>query len=186
MQWGAVYWGGAMSETVKTFLGIATVFVALPLLVLLLRNWTVRAMKKDIAEASRKFNERLFHPDFAALEAHFKHSIPAGLRALYYNRQELERGDFLVAPSPDAPEDQRWFVAFYEPADEESLRDAWPGIGELFAFANDGCGNEYVVDPRLEDPPVRFYDHETGEFLPVCERVSEFMNWLRLEAKLQG
>jgi hypothetical protein len=172
-----------MSETAKLILCAVSLFVLLPVGILLFRNWATRMTRCELDKAAKQFTERLLHPNLAVLEAHFKHPMPAGIRALYANRQELERGDFIVARGPDAPEDARWYVAYYQPADEQGLQDAWPEVKELFAFADDGCGNEYVIDPKLEDPPVQFYDHETGEFSPVCDTLSDFMRWPRFDAE---
>jgi hypothetical protein len=47
---------------------------------------------------------------------------------------------------------------------------------------NEGCGNEYLIDPREDNPPVLFHDHETGELSRLCDRFSEFKDWPRLRA----
>jgi hypothetical protein len=74
-------------------------------------------------------------------------------------------------------------VAYYQPADAETVRESWPGLEKYFAFANDGCGNEYLIKPGDDDPPVLFHDHETGELTRVSDHFSEFMQWPRLEAE---
>jgi hypothetical protein len=172
-----------MSDILKTILGIGAIFVALPLAILFLRDRLSRPSRKKLDEYARRFNQRLANPDFAALEQHFGRPLPAALRTLYLDPQERMRDNFEVAPSVDAPRAIRWQVAYCQPADAESLRDMWPGTEELFAFADDGCGNAYLVDPRLPDPPVLFHDHESGEMEPVCDRLSEFMHWPRIEGK---
>jgi hypothetical protein len=166
--------------TVAVIIGI---FVALPVALLLARDWFTRPSKKKMEEYSRQFLERLHHPDFAAVEKYFGRPLPACLQALYADRQEVLRGDFEVAAAPDAPPEDPWHVAFYQPADEQSARDAWPGLEKYFAFADDGCGNGYLIDPTDDDPPVLFHDHETGELSRVCERFTEFMRWPRLAMK---
>ena len=169
-----------MNDTLKTIFGLAAVFIGLPLAILFLRDRLSRPSRKAIQDYSRKFEERLANPDFPSLERHFGHPLPAALRALYLDPVERMRDQFEVAPSANAPRGERWPIAFYQPADAESLRDMWPGTEERFAFADDGCGNGYLVDPRQGDPPVFFHDHETGELEPVCDRLSEFMKWPRL------
>jgi hypothetical protein len=167
-----------MSDTFKTILGVSATFIALPLAILFLRNRLARPSRKELDDYSRRFEERLANPDFAALEKQFGHPLPAALRALYLDPQERIRDNFEIAPT-GAPCSKRWPIAYYQPADAESLRNMWPGTEEMFAFADDGCGNGYLVDPRLSDPPVFFHDHETGELEPVCDRLSEFMRWPR-------
>ena len=169
-----------MSDTFKAILGIGATFIALPLAILFLRDRLSRPSRNKLNEYARRFEERLANPDLAALEQHFGHPLPAALRALYLDPQERMRGNFEVAPSTSAPRSQRWPIAFYQPADAETLRDGWAGTEQHFAFADDGCGDGYLVDPRLDDPPVLFHDHETGELEPVCDHLSEFMKWPRL------
>jgi hypothetical protein len=132
-------------------------------------------------EYSRRFKERLRQPNLDAVAKHFGCQLPRALVGLYQNQTELVRGDFQVAPSVDASKDERWYIGFYEPADAESLEDSWPGSEKYFLFANDGCGNDYLIDPALEDPPVKFHDHETGEISHVCDTLSQFMTWPRIE-----
>ncbi len=140
------------------------------------------ALKEEASRYSRRCKERLQHPDFAAVERHFGHPLPACVQTLYANQQELMRGDFLVAASIDAAPETRWYIGFYMPADEESLRDAWPGLEKYFAFADDGSGDRYLIDPKEEDPPVLFHDHETGEISHVCDQFTEFMKWPRFKS----
>ena len=108
--------------------------------------------------------------------------MPASLVSLYRDEREILRGDFSVAASPDAAEENRWDIAFYMPADLRSVKEAWPGTEKYFAFADDGCGNGYLVNPRLSDPPVLFNDHDTGELSQVADRLSDFMRWPRIES----
>ncbi len=138
---------------------------------------------KKMEAYSRQFTERLRHPDFLAVEEHFGHPLPPCVQALYANDQELLRVDFDVAAESDAASENRWYVAFYQPADGKSARESWPDLEKYFAFANDGCGNEYLIEPQDDDPPVMFHDHETGELSRVSNHFSEFMRWPRLEVE---
>ncbi len=103
---------------------------------------------------SRQFTERLQNPDLSAVKEHFGHPLPPSVQLLYANREELLRQDFEVAAVPDAGSERRWYVAFYQPADQQSAQDTWPGLEKYFAFADDGCGNGYLIDPQENDPPV--------------------------------
>ena len=168
-----------MNDILITVAVLVGIFVLLPIGVLHLKERLQGQSPAEMAEYSQRFTERLHQPDFGALESHYGASVPAALRALYSNSEELGRGDFEVAPRIDADEEDRWFMEFYQPADSEALKVFWPGTERYFAFADDGAGNEYLIDPRLPDPPVQFHDHETGEFSPVCDSFVEFMTWPR-------
>ncbi len=172
-----------MSDKVITVVVIVGIFIGMPVALLLARDWFTRPSKKKIEEYSRQFTERLQHPDFPAVEKHFGRPLPTCVQALYADRQELLRGDFEVAAVRDAAPEHRWYVAFYQPADGQSAKDTWPGLEKYFAFADDGCGNGYLVDPKEEDPAVLFHDHETGELSGVCDRFTEFMRWPRMEVR---
>jgi hypothetical protein len=172
-----------MSENVVTVIVMGGLFVGLPVALLFARDWLARPSRKKLEEYSRQFTQRLQAPDFPALEKHFGCALPQAVRALYADKQEVMRQDFMVAATAVAPEDGRWYVAFYQPADEQNVQDAWPGLEKYFAFADDGSGNGYLIDPKEADPPVLFHDHETGEMSPVSRHFTEFMRWPRLEVK---
>ena len=137
--------------------------------------------KEEAERRIQRTRHRLHHPDFSALEHHFGHAFPASIKALYANKDELDRTEFEIAPRTDSDEDERKYVAEYEPADMETYNGQWPGNEQYFRFADDGCGNMYMVDPRLDDPPVLFFDHETGDTSQVCASFTEFMKWPRLK-----
>jgi hypothetical protein len=139
--------------------------------------------KEKMDEDSRRFLARLANPDLALLERHFSHALPETLTRLYGNKEELANCEFEVVPPDGGTQAEPWHVAFYEPADAESLRHTFHDPGKYFAFANDGFGNVYMVDPREADPPVLFHDHEAGTTEPVAPSISEFMNWPRRKPK---
>jgi hypothetical protein len=172
------------AKAMEGYVAIGSIVISLPLSVWL--SWRLligseRMSKAQVEEESRKFIHRLLHPDLAAVESHFGFPLPEALRKLYSDQTELMRGNFNVAQNPEADEGGRWAIAFYQPADEEAISTTWPGLEAYFAFADDGCGNGYVIDPKEKDPPVLFHDHETGELTLVCPSVSEFMLWPRME-----
>ena len=131
--------------------------------------------KAEMDEYSRHFQERLLKPDFAAVEAHFGAALPDSLKKLYADKNEILRGDFEVVTKVEGAKSDPWFIAFYEPADAESLRESWPGCEPYFAFANDGCGNEYLIKPGVPDPEVLFHDHETSEMTKVAGALTAFL-----------
>ena len=156
-----------------------TVYLALPIAILSVRDWFESPSKQELEDASRQFIERLENPDFAAVEKYFGCPLPDCVRALYADRKELLRSDFEVAAGNDADPDDRWYIAFYCPADAQTMRDCWPGIEHLFAFADDGGGDGYLIDPTQDDPAVLHHCHETGDVEVVCDRFTEFMKWPR-------
>lgn len=168
-----------MSDAVLSMLFLLAILIGLPAGLLLLRDRWFGRSRSAVDEASQEFLRRLKSPDLEAVETHFGSPLPACVRELYSNQDELLRADFVVSPKPGAPRNQRWYIAYYNPADAESVRDGGKTDERLFAFANDGSGNEYLIDPTQADPEVRFLDHETGELAPVCERFTEFMRWPR-------
>jgi hypothetical protein len=138
-----------------------------------------RSGKKKVSAATKLFEERLKKPDFESLEKHFSHSFPQGVKGLYGNQQEILQENFKVVASQNDRREKAWSIAFYQPADLKHIGEAWPDTKEVFEFANDGCGNGYTIDPRLDDPPVMFFDHETGEWETVADSFSEFMAMTR-------
>ena len=172
-----------MSTNIIVVVVLLGVYIVLPVALLLARDWLTRPSKKKIEAYSQQFIRRLQHPDFTTVANHFGGPLPACVRALYANREELMRNNFVVVAWAVVPEEERWFVSDYQPADGPSVQDAWPGLEKYFAFADDGTGNGYLIDPKEEDPAVLFHDHETGELLRVCDHFTEFMKWPRLEVE---
>ena len=171
--------------TILTILGCALILVSMVVLgifvLFILDRFRYRKQSpEEIEVANRLFREKLKNPDLKVFEEHFGHSLPVLIKQLYENKDEIVRHDFEVAPRDDSTEDDRWYIAFYEPAVAESLKYIWSGCEKYFAFANDGFGNQYMIDPVFEDPPVMFHDHESGEFVPVCDKLSQFLAWPKL------
>jgi hypothetical protein len=169
-----------MNDAITTVVAIVAIFLGLPLALLLARDWFSRPSKKKIEAYAQEFTHRLQNPDFAAVEKHFGRPLPDCVQALYADTAELMRKDFEVSASADVSQEERWHVAFYQPADGQSARDTWPGLEKYFMFADDGCGNGYLIDPKENDPPVLFHDHEGGGISFVCDRFTKFMRWPRL------
>jgi len=142
---------------------------------LFLNDRLFRRSKPKKEAAARVYENRLLNPDIAGLEKHFGHALPAGLKDLFKNQAEVLRENFTVSRIGMDGKGQSWDIAFYEPLDLEHVNEAWPDMKEVIEFANDGCGNGFTVDPRLDDPPVMFYDHETAEWEQVAKNLAEFL-----------
>ena len=150
----------------------------------LVDRWTCPRLTPEQAEEwNRQFNERLRNPNFAVVEEHFDHALPRAVKSLYQDRDEITRCDIDVAPAADADVDDRWYIAYYEPLDEQSWQHTFFDSRKYLAIANDGCGNTYIVDPRQADPEVLFHDHDDGEVSHICERLSEFLAWPRMKTE---
>jgi hypothetical protein len=163
---------------------LATVVLAFAFLLLRDLIFNRPPSKEKIAAFARRFEERLLKPDFDGLENYFGHALPKYLRTLYQNRDEILKRDFEVLGNDTGEEKNVWFISYYQPADLENVRDAWPNAKEVFEFANDGSGNGYTVDPRLDDPPVMFFDNESGgRERRVANSFSEFMAMMRRQPK---
>ena len=167
------------------FMGcVLTVMLLVGLAVLILKIVERLALGRkqspeEQAESIRIFNERLLNPDFESLRQHFDHQLPQSLISLYENHDLIVQGEFCFAQISDVDEDEMWYVASFEPMDAKSLEHTFFDSRKYLAFAGDGCGNAYVVDPRDDDPAVLFHDHEDGDFSEVCNRLSLFLTWPR-------
>ena len=146
-------------------LGIVVFVIVLPLL-LLARLRRARQLREE--EQKAQFEQRQLHPDYAAFTSHYGCAPPPPLRRLYEDRENVLDGDFDVhlPLSRDT-----WSVAWFEPMEDGE----WAGIEGFYSFANDGCGNLYLVSPRDADPEVFFVDHETGKREALGTRLSEFL-----------
>jgi hypothetical protein len=77
-----------MSDTVKTIAAIALIFVALPLLILWLRDRRVAGRRRhenspELLQAKRAaYEERILRPDWMSVERHLQRSTPSTLREL--------------------------------------------------------------------------------------------------------
>jgi hypothetical protein len=154
----------------------------LAIIALRIKDWWFEPSPELVTLALQKSLHRLQTPDFAAVERHFGHPLPECLLALHADKQELMRSDFFVARTEDDADNECWEIAYYQPVDERSVRNPSPGREGYFAFAIDGIGNDYLIDPKEDDPAVLFRDDVTGEVTGVCDRFTEFMKWPRFRS----
>lgn len=171
-------------ETLKTVITILVLGLGYPIFILWLigRHLHPKLSEEELKENARKFEQRLLNPNIELVESHFGKALPAAIVELYANRDEILRDNFVVLSSEEAGEELACFIGFYEPCDAGSVGLSRPGCEGYFSFADDGCGNQYMVIPGDEDSPVLFFDHEGGEITEVCKSISEFMAWPRRES----
>jgi hypothetical protein len=141
-------------------------------------NWI---WEKEDKRLKRAFDKRLLDPNFAALEEHFHHPMPQAIRLLHKDREKLTSTPFYVAASVDAPEENRWGIEHFLPADLLTVSDVPGGCkGYLpFAIETDGC--IYLIDPTQDDPSVLLFDCWTEDITTVADHLSNFLTWPRLE-----
>ncbi len=153
--------------TVSPFfiLAVGVLVVVLPLLGLARLR---RRRRVSEQEQTARFEQRQLQPDYAAFKSHYGCEPPLSLRRLYEDRENVLDGDFEVRLASSR---RPWSVAWFEPME----RDSWADIEGFYAFANDGCGNLYVVALQGDDPEVSFLDHETGERDALGVRLSQFL-----------
>lgn len=132
------------------------------------------------AEHERQLMQRLHRPRWDELEDHFGFAMPRSLRALYSNPDRLEHVPCYVVPPESTDPDEQHFIAQFEPADVQTVREVWFPIGEnRFPFASDDFGNYFYVElvPDAEDAPVFFVDHDGGDVSLVAKSLTEFLKW---------
>ncbi len=150
---------------------LATIFAAI--------TWVQSRLQKErratAAAAAERFKTRLMNPDFAALEKHFRTSLPASFRAMYQHLELINSDDLLIGvPNPVEKSDE-CYVAWFIPADVESTRSSWPGCEGLFPFADNGAGDQFLVDLRQSDPEVIYYTHENAKSKSLGVSLSTFL-----------
>lgn len=144
--------------------------------------WVFNSGYAPDPEAAARFRARQVEPDFEAFRRHFGCEAPAPLRELFSDPAVFteDRDMFDVLLKTDGSV-ERWFIAWIEPIDEEHLSEpVWPGTEGFYAFANNGAGDQYLIDPRDSDPEILYYEHETGRRRPVGATLSTFLSAERL------
>ena len=137
-----------------------------------------KKFKKSRRATSEDFRKRQCNPDFEAYRRYFGCEPPAALKQLF-NDPELfsnDRDMFEIEVSG-----KKWFVAWIDAIDEEHLKSCqWPGTQGFYAFANNGAGDQYLIDPKQEDPEVFYYEPETGKKKSVGVALSQFVSAKRI------
>ncbi len=142
--------------------------------------WVLRSGHdpKTIRAANERFRERQKRPDFEAYRRKFGCDPPEALVTLFDDPSLFtdDRDSFTVMLS-STPAGEGWYVAWIEPIDAEHLeQQPWPGTEGLFAFANNGAGDQYLFDPCGRDPEVIHYEHESGKRRPLGVTLSAFLS----------
>ena len=161
--------------------GVLAVVIAIALLSFIDRIRYKQLSPKELAEIHDELKRRLQNPDFDSIEKHFGHTFPETLKSLYADSDEILSMNFSVAKNEGMKGKDRFSIASFEPADMKNIDKAWLGCAKYFCFANDLFENGYLVDPTLEDPPVKFHDLEKGTIKEICPSLSEFLTWPKFD-----
>ena len=95
---------------------------------------------------------------------------------MYRDRQLIMSDNILIGvPNPVDGGDQ--FSRGLVPAfgDVENVGAAWRGCEGLFPIADNGSGNQFLVDLRQADPDVIYHLHETGQRRQIGVTLSQFL-----------
>ena len=94
---------------------------------------------------------------------------------MYQDRKLIDSDDLLVGVPNPAERSRECYVAWFLPADLENSRDLWPGCEGLFPFADNGAGDQFLVDLRQADPEVIYHTHEDGKSTGLGVKLSAFL-----------
>jgi hypothetical protein len=163
-----------MSDTAGGFLfcGILATIIAA---IMWVQSRLQKERRSSAAAAAEGYKKRLMNPDFAALEKHFCTPLPASFRTMYQNLELINSDDLLIEIPNPAERSRECYVAWFMPADVESAQDPWPGCEGLFPFADNGAGDEFLVDLRQADPEVIYHTHENDKSQGLGVSLSTFL-----------
>jgi hypothetical protein len=147
----------------------------------MLRKWLkARADRKRQQELAHEqarvaYEESLLSPDFGDIASVFGSPISFSLKALYEDETEL-RKSYVTKVLPGRSEDLWLFISCYNPLNKSQIKGQWLQDGIHFAFAGDGSGSEYVVDPTDDHAEIKFLEHEAGELKSTGVLMSEYLS----------
>jgi hypothetical protein len=147
--------------------------VGVPVIWLIFRSGTASAADRQAAE--RAFEHALVNPDFAALERQAGAILPTALRTLYADRALLLPQDWQVALPNPGQRNHNCYIAYWQPATPNSLRDLAEHGRCMLAIANNGAGDEYLVDLTVADPPVIYLQHDSGRTFILPVTLAQFL-----------
>ena len=161
-------------QSTTTIAGIVVGALAASLLFQWLRVRSRAASAASNAERE-EFSRRLRSPDLSAVEKHLGHTLPRSLHALYQDQALLQSDDVLIGVPNPIEGASECYVAWFEPGDIKTFDSPWPGCQGLFPIANNGAGDQFLVDPREVDPEVIYHLHESGKKAGIGVTLSAFL-----------
>ena len=165
-----------MDETVKTIAAIGAVFIGLPILVLLVRDLTLRLNKPSPAAYAIKRLaqlELIRNPDWAFYECHLERRIPSALQELFADDAIITRE--LIDYS------SVYCILTFEAINEKNLIEMQQDLGhDIVAIATTDVGDPIYLRPgRSEADAVYVTHHDGGDTHVLADSVSEFVERLR-------
>ena len=132
--------------------------------------------EEEMKEKNRRFRDRQLNPDFEAFKNKFGVDVPEHLKNIYRKTELFDEDAYsLMSNVIDFKgNEQSLYFAWIERMDEEYLNQPmWPGTENYFSFANDGSGDQYLLDPKLEDSEIYYYEHETSKKIGTGVKLSQ-------------
>jgi len=143
-----------------------------------IRQWREtrsREQEESRRKAQEEFEANLLSPQFDEIERAFGKPISQSLRSLYENQEEIRKA-YVTKIVPGVPEDRWIFISCYWPLDRAQAEGGWNPDGIHFAFAGDGSGSEWVVDPTEDAAEIKYLEHETCDLKPTGVKMCEFLS----------
>ena len=168
-----------MADTALAVLLCAGLFIALPIVILVLRDragavlWNRRNPPEKLAAERRAYEARLVDPDWEFYERHLQRPAPAALRELFADHR------LIVAQDIDCGEGE--VINTFNPLDESGLIDSRPWLGfDAVAIATTDFGDPIYLRPgATESDAVYITYHDGGDTFLVAPDASAFVERLR-------
>lgn len=180
-----------MKDFLLTVLVLFSLFIALPVVVLWLRDRVRdrrrRRTPEQLQMAALAYRERLLHPDRSGVETELGGFLPDRLITLYDDETFILSQKLEIRPPRLRQKEFGEWIEELLPLDIESQKHTvdlegakW---GKGFCFAADGAGNFYWVPvsaTRQPDAPVFFACHDPWGNEKIANSLDEFLSWPRV------
>lgn len=167
-----------MSETAITILVCVVLFIAVPILLLVLRDrisamiWRWRNPPEKLAAGRRAYEDRILHPEWDFYERHLQRATPRELRALYSDRR------LVLAEGIEF--DEAHYISTFTPLDEAELVETRDLFGlDVIPIASSEGDIIYLRPGLSETDAVYITYHDGGDTWQLAPDVSTFLTVLR-------
>lgn len=176
-----------MTETLKTLAALTLLFVALPIVILLIADvlrYKKRRITAEEREAGRKaWIDRLRQPRFEEVEKICGGAVPKRLRLAFEQGEVILRKEVEFTATDGDSKEHFYWIAEFVPLDREGQTHSTDltAFGRGCCFAADGCGNFYwtpVSDKQQDDAPVFFACHDPYGNEKVADSLEQFFSRL--------
>ena len=168
-----------ISDTVKTIAAITLILVALPFLILWVRDRRTTALRyrdhppEQLVAERAAYLERILQPDWALVERYLHRSAPSTLRELY------AAGALVTAQDLKYTNDEA--ISTFEALDHQGVRDAKALLGfDALVIATTDCGDPvYLRVGPAEADTVYVTRHDGGDTEVFAGSVRQMLDVLR-------